>query len=372
MWGILKKNKFKILFLYKNHKYFLEMVGEKMEFEEQVYRTIRGYNMIAKGDRIVVAVSGGPDSMALLNSLIALKDRLGCELVVAHVNHMIRAVADSETEYVKRFCELNKIQCYIKKADVVTIAQQQKKGTEEMGRIIRYDFFDEVLEESKANKIAIAHNANDNAETVLMNVLRGTGISGLKGIEPVRDNKFIRPLINQERLSIERYCEDCKLDPRFDESNKDNTYTRNKIRNLLIPFLKDEFNPSIIEGLNRLSYLAEQENRYVEELVNREFKKVVITEEKNDNEIILNIKKFNVLDEFIKGKIILLCVSKLFGSTKGIESKHIKDVIKLCENNIGNKYLTPNKHLKVYVGQGKIIISKIMKINSVRVEQVGQ
>lgn len=326
-------------------------------FEDKILETINKYNMVSKGDKIVVAVSGGPDSMALLNSLINLKDKLECTIFVAHVNHMIRDVADEETEYVKAFCEKNNIQCFIKKADVISIAEQNKIGTEEAGRNVRYEFFDEVFEKVNANKIAIAHNANDNAETVLMNVIRGTGISGLKGIEPVRDNKFIRPLIETERVDIEKYCEEKNLEPKFDESNKDNTYTRNKIRNVLIPFLKDEFNPSIIEGLNRLSNLAAQENKYVEEIVDNEFKNIVISG--NDKEIILDLKKFNELDNFMKGRIILLCANNLFGNTKGVEKKHIEDIIKLCQRNIGNKYLTPNKNFKIFVGGGKIVISRI-------------
>ncbi len=325
-------------------------------FEDLVLETITKYNMISSGDKIVVAVSGGPDSMALLNALINLKEKLSCELVIAHVNHMIRAVADSETEYVQEFCKSKGIECFVKKVDVISIANEQKIGTEEAGRNVRYEFFDEVFDKVNANKIAIAHNANDNAETVLMNVIRGSGISGLKGIEPVRDNKYIRPIIEIERAEIEKYCSDMNLNPKFDESNKDNTYTRNKIRNVLIPFLRDEFNPSIVEGLNRLSDLASQENKYVEEIVNKEYANILVSTERG--EIVLKLKEFNTLDEFIKGRIILLSVFNLFGSTKGVEKKHIEDIIKLCERNIGNKYLTPNKNVKFFVGQGNIVITR--------------
>ena len=325
-------------------------------FEDLVLETINKYSMISKGDKVIVAVSGGPDSMALLNALINLKEKLGCSLYVAHVNHMIREVADSETEYVQEFCKSRGIECFVKKVDVISLANEKKIGTEEAGRNVRYEFFDEIFNKVNADKIAIAHNANDNAETVLMNVLRGSGISGLKGIEPIRDNKFIRPLIEIERADIEKYCEEKTLNPKFDESNKDNTYTRNKIRNVLIPFLKEEFNPSIVEGLNRLSDLASKENKYVENIVNEEYLKILLSNE--NNKIVLNLKEFNVLDNFIKGKIILLCVFNLFGNTKGIEKKHIEDIIKLCERNIGNKYLMPNKNVKFFVGQGEIIITK--------------
>ncbi|MBQ3408450.1 MAG: tRNA lysidine(34) synthetase TilS [Clostridia bacterium] len=333
-------------------------------FENKVLNTIKKYNMISEQDKIVVAVSGGPDSMALLNTLINLKVKINFNLCVAHVNHMIRKVADEETEYVKEFCHKHGIECYVKKIDVLSIANIEKISTEEAGRNVRYAFFEEIFSKVKANKIAIAHNANDNAETVLMNVIRGTGTLGLKGIEPVRKNKYIRPLIEMERQDIEQYCEDCNLNPKFDESNKENVYTRNKIRNILIPFIKREFNPNIVEGLNRLSNLATQENRYIEKIVEKNLGEIAISTNENENDnskIILDLKKFNVLDEFIKGKIILLCVSKLFESTKGVEKKHIEDVIRLCNNNIGNKYLTPNKHLKIFVGKGRIIISRLQE-----------
>ena len=159
-----------------------------------------------------------------------------------------------------------------------------------------------------------------------------------------------------ERADIEKYCEEMELNPKFDESNKDNTYTRNKIRNVLIPFLKEEFNPSVVEGLNRLSSLASQENKYIEEIVNKEYANILVSTD--SREIVLKLKEFNALDEFIKGRIILLCVFNLFGSTKGIEKKHIEDIIKLCERNIGNKYLTPNKNIKFFVGQGNIVITR--------------
>lgn len=324
--------------------------------EEKVFDTIKKFNMIAENDLIIVAVSGGPDSMALLNALLSLKEKIKFNIVVAHVNHMIRAIADEETEYVKAFCDKYEIDCYIKKIDVIKKSELEKISTEEAGRNARYEFFDEVFKITNANKIAIAHNANDNAETVIMNIIRGTGVSGLKGIEPVRDNKYIRPLIEIQRSEIEEYCDEQNLNPKYDESNNENIYTRNKIRNLLIPYLKKEFNPSIIEAVNRLSDLASQENAYIEKTVNENFKK--ICESETDKIIILNLKKFNELECFIKSKILLICVYKLFKTTKGVEKKHIEDVIKLCEKNIGNKYLTPNKNLKIAVNKGKIFISK--------------
>lgn len=351
----------------------------------KVIKTILKYNLINENDKIVVAVSGGPDSMCLLHILNTLKDKFKYSIYVAHVNHMIREEADEETKYVQQFCKNLEIPCFVKKVDVIKMANQEKIGTEEAGRKIRYEFFDEVLNQIGANKIAIAHNANDNAETVLMNIFRGTGTSGLKGIEPIRDNKYIRPIIECERNEIEKYCETNNLNPKIDKSNYENTYTRNKVRNIIIPEIKKECNPNLIHALNKLSMIAKEENdfiqRYIQDIIenqlliinkttdkNSEYNKYNVHNEydseqlkfnKTENEIIFDLKKFNALDNFVKSKVLLTSIKKLFGTTEGIEKIHIDDIITLCSRNIGNKFLTPNKHLKVSVGKGRLNISKI-------------
>ena len=206
--------------------------------EDKILKTIKKYKLIESGDKVLIAVSGGPDSMCLLDILNKLKEKLKIEIAAIHVNHGIRKEAGEETEYIKKYCEKYNIKIYIKYEDVTKLAKQDKIGLEEEGRKVRYGFFDEVLKETGFNKIAIAHNMNDKVETVLMNIIRGAGSLGLKGIDPKRDNKYIRPLIETERKDIEEYCNINKLEPKFDESNNDNTYTRNKVRNILIPFIK--------------------------------------------------------------------------------------------------------------------------------------
>ena len=332
--------------------------------EEKILKTIKKYNLISNGDKIVVAVSGGPDSMCLLNILKNLRPKFSTELFVAHINHMIREEADSETEYVKNYCEKNNIKCFIKRANVLEMAKEQKKGTEEMGRIVRYDFFEYVANEVSANKIAIAHTENDNAETILMNLMRGASLEGLKGIEPKR-GKYIRPLIECNREEIEKYCEINKLDPKFDKTNNENTYTRNKIRNLLIPYIKKEFNPNIIETLNRLAVLARQDATYFNKIVKESYADILLYENINnlnenlEKHIILDLKKFNKLEYVIKSRVLLYSINKLLGTTKGIEKINIEDMIKLCEKNIGNKYLIPNKNVKIFVKKGKIFFTKL-------------
>ena len=327
----------------------------------RVLETIEKYNLIDNGDRLVLAVSGGPDSICMLDILNKIKNsrKLGYDfqIFVAHVNHMIREEAKQDEEYVRNFCNKNDIDFYSKSIDVRKIANNSKIGTEEAGRKVRYDFFEEVLNMSnvKANKIAIAHNKNDKIETIIMNILRGSGITGLKGIDAKR-GKYIRPLIECERLEIENYCEMNKLQPRIDKTNFENIYTRNKIRNIIIPYIKQEFNPNIIETLDRLSELVKEEEAFIEKYVKTKYSEILIQE--NTNEIVLDLRKFNALEKVIKSKILLYTISRIFGSSKGIEKIHIEDIIKLCSNNVGNKYLTPNKNIKVLVKNHKIYFQK--------------
>lgn len=324
----------------------------------KVLETINKYKMIESGEGIVVAVSGGPDSMCLLNNLIEINNSkeidLNFNIYVAHVNHQIRKEADEETEYVKAFCEKNNIKCFIKKVDVLELSKKSKRGTEETGRKVRYDFFEEVMKETNASKIAIAHNLNDKIETILMNIIRGSGTSGLKGIEPVRKNKFIRPLIEIQRVEIEQYCDEKKLKPKIDKSNFDNTYTRNKVRNILIPLLKDEFNPNIIESIDKLSKISVEEQNYLDNLVNNIYEDLLVRDLNDEDNIVLNLKKFNKQHIVIRRKLILYAIEKVYGNTKNIEKIHIDDIIKMCEKNVGNKYLTPHKNIKIYINNSKI------------------
>lgn len=328
--------------------------------ENKILETIKKYNLITSGDTILVAVSGGPDSMCLLDNLLKLKDVLEVkEIVVAHLNHMIRQEAKEETEYVEEYCNKNNIRCFVKYEDIIKEAKEQKIGTEEAGRKARYDFFEQIASKTNADKIAIAHNKNDNVETVFMHMLRGSGISGLTGIKPYREGKYIRPLIKCSRDEIEEYCAKEKLNPKYDKTNNDNTYTRNRIRNELIPYIKKEFNPNIIETIDRLSELILDEENYMQEITVENYN--LILENENKDEIVLNLKKFNLLKDIIKSRIILYTVKRLFETSKGIEKIHIDDIIKLCGNNIGNKYTMPNKNLKVLVQNKKIYFYKYLK-----------
>ena len=326
--------------------------------EKEVLETIQKYNLIENGDRIVLGVSGGPDSLSMLHILNNIKNRtennLKFEVFVAHINHMIRKEADEEEKFVEEFCKKINVQFFSKRINVIEYANNKRISTEEAGRILRYEFFEEVLKKTDSNKIAIAHNLNDKVETILIHMFRGSGMNGLIGIEPKRDNKFIRPLIETTRETIEKYCEEKNLNPCIDKSNFENIYLRNKIRNELIPYIKKEINPNIIESIDRLSDLIKSENDYIENKVEEIYNQILIKYEKNL--IVLDLKKFNVQEKVIKSRTLMYAIKKLKGSSKGIEKKHIEDIISLCDKNIGNKFLVPNKGIKVLVKYKKIHI----------------
>ena len=327
--------------------------------KQKVLETIKKFNLIKDGDKIVLGVSGGPDSISMLNILNEIKHEqsIKFEIYVAHVNHLIRKEAIDDEKYVEDYCNKKDIEYYIKRIDVEQIANNKKIGTEEAGRNARYDFFEEILQKTGSNKIAIAHNKNDKIETIIMHLLRGSGLPGLKGIEPIRDNKYIRPLIECERQEIEQYCEENELNPRIDKTNFENEYTRNKIRNIVIPYIKQEFNPNILQTLSRLSDVATEESDYVDKQTQKIYQQILM--ERTNKQIVLNLKEFNKQEKVIKNRLILLSTKQLMGSTQGIEKIHIEDIIKLCSNNIGNKYLTPNKNIKILIKDKKINFIKM-------------
>lgn len=336
--------------------------------------------LIEKNDKILVAVSGGPDSMCLLNILYNLKETLKIELYVAHVNHMIRTDAKDDANYVEKICESKNIKFFLKECDVAKKSKQEKISIEEAGRNARYEFFKGIANKNNINKIAIAHNKNDLAETLIMNILRGTGTQGLKSINNKNDI-YIRPLLNISREEIEEYCQKNNIEPRIDSTNFENTYTRNKIRNIVIPYIKQEFNPNIIDTLVRLSQIATEEQNFIDLEVEKYYKKILIGETKRGTKkevkketsierkvdtkeeakasISISGKEFTKLNIAIKKRIILYIIKKLFKTTQKIEKKHIEDIIKLIDNNIGNKYLMPNKDLKISIKRGIVEFSRV-------------
>lgn len=321
--------------------------------EEKFLNTIKENNLIEKGDVVVVGVSGGPDSITLLTCLNKYKEKLGIKIIVAHINHLIREDSTDDEQYVENYCKNKEIKFYCKRANILEISKKEKRGTEETGRKIRYEFFDEVAKKENANKIAIAHNMNDNSETMLLNLIRGCGLSGLEGIQPIEYNKYIRPLIYCDRSEIEDYCEKNNLNPRIDYTNKENIYKRNIIRNKILPQLK-ELNPNIVEALSKTSEIVKDNNLFIDNYAKKEFNEIAKIEK---NEVRFELKKFNNLETVIKQKIILNAIVILKGSSRNIAKTNIDDIIKISNNGIGNKYLIIDKNLMAVIKNKMLVIT---------------
>ena len=155
----------------------------RIMLEQKIFNFVTKDKLIEKGDKIILGVSGGPDSICMLTILHKISKKIGFEIVVCHINHGLRENADIDETFVKDFSQKIQVPFFVKHINIKKIAREQKRGIEETGRIVRYKFFDEIMAQTGSNKIAIAHNCNDNAETIIMNILRGTGTKGLVGIE---------------------------------------------------------------------------------------------------------------------------------------------------------------------------------------------
>jgi len=231
--------------------------------------TVRKYSMIDYGDGVVVGVSGGPDSVALLHFLFSIASRYNLKLHIAHVNHMIRgASADEDERFVGEMaCSLG-IPITVERVDVPRLARQLGVTVEDAGRDARYGLYRKICVERGFSRAAVAHHADDQAETVLMRILRGAGLRGLAGIPPTRElgerATVIRPFIEVSRAQIEQYCAELGLPTRTDPTNVDTQYFRNKVRRELLPLLEREYNSNIRSGLARLARLAAMDEKYLE------------------------------------------------------------------------------------------------------------
>ena len=292
-------------------------------FLTKAEKFIEENSLITPGDGIVMGVSGGADSVALLLLMNYLKEKYALSLYVVHVNHGLRAEADSEALYVRSLCEERDIPFYLKKVDVKTLSGELKIGTEDAGRVARYDAFDEILKEVSADKIAVAHNCNDRAETMLFNLARGTGIKGLISIPKKRDN-IIRPLLFATRQEIEKFLARAGVKYCTDASNLTDDYARNRIRNNILPTIEDSINGGatlhMYETAEQLSKLYE----FAEKCCNKAFKEAVVKE--TDTEISFDKSRFLTMDEYLQSMLIKQAIDRLVPGNRDITHVHLNDV----------------------------------------------
>ena len=219
--------------------------------------------LILPGERVLAAVSGGPDSMCMLHVLLSLREDIGFELSCAHVNHLLRAEeSDADEELVRQFCLKCDINFFSKRIDVLSFAHENKQSVEDVARRLRYAFLFEAATASSSEKIAVAHNMNDQAETMLMRFIRGSGPEGLAGISWSRGDGVIRPIMGCTRKQIEEYCAENDVPFRLDKTNDSTVYCRNKIRHELLPLLQREYNPAMLENMFRLADILQEEEYF--------------------------------------------------------------------------------------------------------------
>ena len=331
---------------------------------KKVMSYIKDNNLIKSGDKVLVALSGGPDSVCLLNILYNLKAELNIEIGAAHLNHLLRDKdAFEDEEYVKTLCKSLDIPCFVKRVDINKYSKDKKMSSEMAGRDARYNFFDDIVKDEGYTKIATAHNANDQAETILFRLMRGSGIEGLCGIK-VRRDKIIRPILCLSRKEVEEYIEINNLKPRIDKTNFEKIYNRNKIRLDMIPYIKENFNEDIIQTLNRMSVLLQKDNEFIENSARSFYEKHCI--EQSDYFII----KKEMFDnkEAVVTRVIRYALTNFSKTHYDFEMKHIYEICNLAKNNSGKAIDLPNK---IYAENiyGDIYIKERININNIDVKQ---
>lgn len=336
---------------------------KKMTLEDRVYETIVNNNLIKNNDKIILGVSGGPDSICMLYVLNNLKNRfkeelgINYELLVAHINHSLRDEADLETEYVKEVAKKNNIPVYVLKADIKEIAAKEKISEEMCGRNVRYDFFNKILKEEKADKIAIAHNEDDNIETILLNLSRGTGIKGLTGIM-YQNEKIIRPLLDIKKAETLKYCVENNLDAKIDKSNFEAVYLRNKIRLNVIPVLKENLGEGVTDSILKTREILVKEEEFLSNYTKNIIDSVII--ENNKNEMKFDIRGIINESDAIIYRSIRFLIEMCVGNLAQVSLTHIKDIAKILkERKKSKKFILGNKFEIEILNKNIAIIRKI-------------
>ncbi len=325
--------------------------------QKKVRKTILEYGMLKTRDRVLVGVSGGPDSMALLHILIKMKSDLGITLAVAHLNHGLRGdESDRDADFVLQTTEKLGLECYLEKENIPEYRQRHGLSTEQAARRIRYAHFYRLAEIHGFNKIALGHHLDDNAEMVLMALFRGSGPLGLSGIPPVREGKIIRPLMGLTRSDIMAYLQDAGLDFVIDGSNADTTYLRNRVRHRLLPLLKEEYNPAVTGSLNRLSEISRSEEEWMNSLVAPLFQSCVVASE--ENRLTLAVSRLKGHHPAVQRRILRMALEQVKGDLKGIALHHVDAIMEVSRDVSGAKRLDLPGQVMVLAGRGRILISK--------------
>lgn len=304
---------------------------------DKVRKYILTNKLIENGDTLIMGISGGADSICLLCVLGILKDEMKLKLLAVHINHGLRETAARDQKYTEDMCKRFGIECKSVAVNVNEYVNENHVSTEEAGRILRYNAFEKIgAGISKHFKIAVAHNMDDNAETMLLNIIRGTGIKGLSGISSKREN-VIRPLLCVTRAEIEKYLDSMNISFCTDETNLTDDYSRNKIRHNVIPVF-NEINKSSIERMNALSNQISLAENFLEIESNKIISKVLKIE---GNDLLISLEDILTCHQYIRSRVLLEILGKAAGKKKDIGQNHIDILAGLINNQVGKSLSLP-------------------------------
>lgn len=302
---------------------------------ERVKNTITKYQMLDPGDKVLIGVSGGPDSIALLHILKRLQPEYSLELFVVHLNHMFRGEeAEREAQYVARVAKEWDIPCQIFTEDVKAFAEKEGLSSQDAGHKIRKGIFKKLKEERGFTKLALGHHGDDRVETLLIHLIQGTGLEGLAAMPP-KNGWLIRPLAEVGKQEAISYCQRNNLIYCLDPSNAKDVYLRNKVRLNLLPYLERDFNPNIVENLLKLKNIVEEDNDYISERVKEATSKVLRPSREGRKIVELELLQLEPLA--IKRRIIREIYSLLRPHSQGLAFNHVEQVMDLASFNRGLK-----------------------------------
>jgi len=283
-----------------------------MDIKERFLKTITDHRLLQKGDSVLVGLSGGPDSVALLRLFADMRDRFRLKLAAAHLDHAIRANSAGDREFCRDLCRGLKVKFYSRKVDIGKLAKKKKANVEETGRQARYDYFNSLCVKYGYKKIATGHTMDDNAETVLFNLIRGSGLRGLTGISPGR-GKIIRPLVEARKSELVKWLKENKIKYRIDPTNRSIKYSRNRIRNRIIPEM-EKLNPEIVKSLSRFSRIMSGDVELIER-VGVLFYEMALVED-GKSKIVLDLRKLQGYDESLVKRVVAEAYCRLSGVKK--------------------------------------------------------
>lgn len=323
---------------------------------EQVRTTIDRHNLFKKGDNVLLGVSGGADSVCLLHVLNQIKKELEITISVAHIHHGIRGEeANRDAEFVRNLCKKMKIPYFLRKISVPEYAKEEGLSEEMAGRVLRYRCFRELCDANDFSKIVTAHHQNDQAETVLMRVLRGAGIEGLSGIRYARQDGVVRPLLDVTRKEIEAYCSENELAYCIDSTNECDQYARNYIRNQLLPEL-EKFNPNVATALSNLAKNMAEDGDFLKDYAKRLYRRLG-SPLPNRKPVVLEVESLKMLEPSIQVRLLKMAAEDTMGKGYRSERKHWESVLGLLEKQTGTKVDLPGG-LVVSVGYGWLTFEK--------------